>query len=169
MRVPLAYQRYQVPLRGHVTRTFSVKSSERGSALVEFGLIAIVLFMLIFGIIDFGRALFAYHYIANTAREATRMASVRGADCQLSFASCTMDLQSYFQTQAAGTGINTNKLTLVKSPLIMPGGPSICTTVVNNPGCTVQVSVNYQFQFIFPLLPALPLNMSSTSTTVITQ
>jgi hypothetical protein len=97
------------------------------------------------------------------------MASVRGADCQLGLGSCTMDLQSYFQAQAAGTGINTNKLTLVKDFPIEPGGPSICTAIVNNPGCTVQVSVNYQFQFIFPLLPALPLNMSSTSTTVITQ
>ena len=70
------------PSQGPCKDVFGEKL-ERGSALVEFGLIAIVLFTLIFGIVDFGRALFAYHYVANTAREATRMASVRGNDCQL--------------------------------------------------------------------------------------
>ena len=156
-----------------------MKSSERGSALVEFGLIAIVLFAFIFGIVDFGRALFAYHYVANTAREATRMASVRGNDCQLPDYSengidmgCEMPLEQYFKAQATGTGINTNKLTLVEKFPVEPGGPAICNPpngIPNSPGCTVLVTVNYQFQFIFPLLPALPVNMSSTSTTVITQ
>jgi hypothetical protein len=80
-----------------------------------------------------------------------------------------MDLQSYFRTQAAGTGINPNQLTVTKDFPLESGGPSICTSIPNSPGCTVRVAVQYQFSFIFPLLPASPLNMSNVSSTVITQ
>jgi hypothetical protein len=41
----------------------------------------------------------------------------------------------------------------------------------NWPGCTVQVTVNYQFSFMFPLLPwcisSAPCNLSSTAQMVI--
>ena len=55
---------------------------ERGSTLVEFALVTVlVLVPLIFGIIDFARAAYAYHYVSYSAREAARWASVRGAQC----------------------------------------------------------------------------------------
>ena len=47
---------------------------------VRFGL-ALVLFPLMFGIIDFSRALYAYHWVSYAAREGTRWASVRGTSC----------------------------------------------------------------------------------------
>jgi Flp pilus assembly protein TadG len=140
-------------------------------------LVAIVLFMLIFGIIDFSRALFAYHFVANAAREGTRYASVRGADCTAPpMANCTVaQIQSYLQTnlrtEAADTGMNPSQLT-VPTPLY--AGSNTCPVVgnnptLNNPGCIVVVTVTYKFSFLFPLLPVSPVNMSSTASTVITQ
>jgi Flp pilus assembly protein TadG len=44
-----------------------------GQALVEFVLIAPILLLLIFGLVDFSRAWSAHHVIADAAREGTRM------------------------------------------------------------------------------------------------
>src|SRR5882724_8430612 len=53
----------------------------QGNALTEFALILPVVVACIFGVIEFGRALYAYHFESNAAREATRWASVRGQSC----------------------------------------------------------------------------------------
>ncbi|HEX7018674.1 MAG TPA: TadE/TadG family type IV pilus assembly protein [Gemmatimonadaceae bacterium] len=49
---------------------------ERGAALVEFAIIATVLMILMFGIIDFGRALYTKNSLTNAAREGGRYAAV---------------------------------------------------------------------------------------------
>ena len=49
---------------------------ERGAALVEFAMISVVLMILIFGIIDFGRALYTKNSLTNAAREGGRYAAV---------------------------------------------------------------------------------------------
>src|SRR5215471_6604585 len=54
------------------------KSKTRGQALAEFGLIAPLLIFLIFGIADFGRALFTYAMGSNALRDAVRYAEVLG-------------------------------------------------------------------------------------------
>jgi hypothetical protein len=45
---------------------------DRGQTLVEFSLVAVLLFMLIFAIIDFGRLFFAYATMSNGVREGAR-------------------------------------------------------------------------------------------------
>jgi Flp pilus assembly protein TadG len=162
-----------------LTTKYSNRDPERGSALLEFGLIAIVLFTFIFGIIDFGRALFAYHFVANAAREGTRYASVRGYDCGQSLEAGTMDcpasqttIQTYLQNEALGSGLNQSLLNVTANwyPTVQsPNNPAVCAQTPNYPGCTVQVQVSYPFRFIFPFLPTSAINMSSTSAMVITQ
>jgi Flp pilus assembly protein TadG len=51
--------------------------SESGASMVEFALIAPILFLFLFGIIDFGRALFQYNNLTNAAREGARFAATR--------------------------------------------------------------------------------------------
>jgi len=51
-------------------------SGDRGAALVEFGLVAPVLFLLIFGIIEFGWAFSQFLDVRHGAREAARLAAV---------------------------------------------------------------------------------------------
>lgn len=52
------------------------RRSERASALVEFAIIAPLLFMLVFGIMDVGRFFFDYNNLVNAAREGARSFAV---------------------------------------------------------------------------------------------
>src|SRR4051812_1523910 len=53
-------------------------SKSRGQAMAEFGLVAPLLIFLIFGIADFGRALFTYAMGSNALRNSVRYAEVLG-------------------------------------------------------------------------------------------
>ncbi|MGH2694980.1 MAG: TadE/TadG family type IV pilus assembly protein [Actinomycetota bacterium] len=53
---------------------------ESGAAAVEFGLIAVVVFMLMFGIFEFGQFYSQYQVYQGAAREGARVAAARGID-----------------------------------------------------------------------------------------
>lgn len=53
---------------------------ERGQTLVEFSLVALILFLLLFGVIDFARVFFAYATMSHGVREAARWAVVNPSD-----------------------------------------------------------------------------------------
>jgi Flp pilus assembly protein TadG len=52
----------------------------RGQSLVEFAFASIVFFMMLFGIVEFGIAVWRYNMVADLAQEGARWASVRGSD-----------------------------------------------------------------------------------------
>ena len=55
-------------------RSRNVQSKQRGASALEFAfVIVLILFPLIFGIIDFSRALYAYHWVSYAAREGTSL------------------------------------------------------------------------------------------------
>ena len=54
------------------------RESERGAASVEFALISIVLFTILFAIIEFGIFFSQYQVFAGAAREGARVAATRG-------------------------------------------------------------------------------------------
>ena len=58
-----------------------LRKKQKGSTLVEYAIVLTGFLMLIFGIIDFGRAMFAYHYVSSAARDAARWAMVNGYNC----------------------------------------------------------------------------------------
>ena len=63
--------------------------SQRGQAMVEFALVAVVLLALIIGMVDSARAVFDYTEMANGAREAARQASLQyNANSNLKAPSC---------------------------------------------------------------------------------
>ena len=53
---------------------------ERGAALIEFALIMPILFLLIFGIVEFGRGYHTKTSLAHAAREAVRVAALDSGD-----------------------------------------------------------------------------------------
>jgi hypothetical protein len=59
-------------------RSVEQKNGEAGSALVEFALATVIILTVLFGIIDMGRALYAYDWVSDAARRGTRYAMVRG-------------------------------------------------------------------------------------------
>ena len=64
----------------HVLRRWRDKRSEQGAAAVEFALIAMLLFTLLFGIIQFSLWFWAWEAGGHAAREAARVAAVSPCD-----------------------------------------------------------------------------------------
>lgn len=56
------------------------RPARRGAAVVEFAIIAPLFFMLVFGIIEFGRALMVQQILTNASREGARRAILEGVD-----------------------------------------------------------------------------------------
>lgn len=163
------------------------RAIEKGSVLVESAVTVMLLFVMLFGIIDFGRALYTYHFVANAAREAARWASVNGDTCYQD-RSCAFpngaqasDVETYVENiappgiskanvQGCGPSNAPNALGVCanwRSAPTLPGTPAICTTVPNDPGCPVQVTVSYNFNFLVPLGHKGLMPMSSSSEMII--
>ncbi len=53
---------------------------DEGASMVEFAIVAPLLFLFIFAIIDFGRAIFLYNNLQDTARRAARLGAVQFPD-----------------------------------------------------------------------------------------
>jgi Flp pilus assembly protein TadG len=60
-----------------------ITRNEDGAAAVEFALISTILFLLIFGIIEFGQAYSQYQVFQGAAREGARVAAVGGTAAQV--------------------------------------------------------------------------------------
>jgi Flp pilus assembly protein TadG len=94
-------------------RLRSVLTAESGSSLVEYAIVFAVLLTMLPGIAEFSRALYAFHYVSSTAREAARFAPVRGLTCT-NDGSCaapatTGDIQTFAQN--APLGIDGSRVT----------------------------------------------------------
>jgi len=137
-------------------RLRALRREERGTALVEFALIAPLLFLLLFGIIDFGRALNYYNQVTQLAGQGARAAVVNRMPDGTAITS-----GSSLQNQLATT--YTAQPELKNGIVVCIVGP-----VPTNVGDPVTVKVSYQFHFL-PLIglagQALGgLNLSATET-----
>jgi len=153
----------------------SMRHREKGGTLVEFALVFIVLMTMIFGVFGFGHALYVYHFLDYTARDATRFASVHGSTCNDDLSCSTTGgpassgntvIQNYV-ANLIPPGINSKILTVTPTYPLVAGGPTTCGATQNAPGCTVQVTLTYPFKFNLPLMPTWTINMSSSSELVI--
>jgi Flp pilus assembly protein TadG len=142
---------------------------ERGSNLVEYGVVLMLFLTMLFGVIDFGRALYVYHFVAGAAREGTRYAIVRGYTCPLtecpSGPASITDIQEYIGNVPAG--IDPTRLTV--TPVWNPNGSATCNLTPNAPGCVVEVQVSYNFSFMLPFMPRSSVVMTSSSAMIISQ
>jgi Flp pilus assembly protein TadG len=162
--------------RSRSSRQNRCSNREHGATLVEYAFVLLLIFPSIFGIIDFGRALYTYHFVSNAARDGTRFAIVRGYTCDQSLMTTACpaspsDYQAYLRNQMPATGLDPNAVTADTTWPVLSGSPPVCSLsgYQNYPGCTVQVTVTYAFKFIFPLMPRTTINMTSTSQMVISQ
>ena len=129
--------------------------NDRGSALVDFALSSVLLFSIIFGIIDFGRALYAYDAISNAARIGTRYAIVRGGATSDPVSASTV---AWYVANHCCAGLDPNAITVTTT-----WSPN------NQPGGTVNVQVQYSLTFMLPFLPTTAVPMSASSQMVISQ
>lgn len=136
--------------------------NEEGSALVEFALSSVVLFMTMFGLMAACTALYSYLFVAEAAREANRYAIVRGNSC-IGLSDCP--------------GITSAQLNTYVKNLSFPGidkgslSASANFTPNENPGSIVSVTVTYNMALNIPFWPKTgrALQLSSTSQMAISQ
>jgi Flp pilus assembly protein TadG len=150
---------------------------DSGSGMVEYAIVFVLLMTMILGMIDFGRALYSYHFLSNVTREATRWAAVNGATCggdnscdgvgyMNNGTASNTNIQTYV-TSHTPPGIDTTKITTTVTWPINADSPAVCSTTPKSPGCTVQVQTSYVFSFLFPWVHSGTLTMSSTSDMII--
>lgn len=121
----------------------ALRSRPSGQALVEFALVLPILLLILMGIFDFGRAIFAYNEISNAAREGVRKAIVNQD------ASVITD-----EALLAATSLqNTAVVTITSCPVPV------------QIGCLISVKVDYPWVPITPIISAIVPPMTLTATT----
>lgn len=162
----------------------STRDRESGQALVEFALVAPLLFLLLFGIIEFGRFVYTSHILNEATREGARYAIVHGALTQFcdsgprsdGAASCdptaqrVIDRVTTFAIGVIRDGTYQVKVCYPGRDNNPPGCDPANTTqywVDNNRGSFVKVTLDYQYTPLIPLVPLPPVPMHAESILVI--
>ncbi|HET7038078.1 MAG TPA: TadE family protein [Thermomicrobiaceae bacterium] len=120
--------------------------------MVEFAIAGLLFFYMLFGILDFGRAIFQYNDLASSAREGARAAIVQ---------SLTDDQVKDYTVQASAGLLTTGDVTI--------SGSRTCNAV---PCPTVTITVQHTFTPITPLIGNLiggSITMTASSTMVVEQ
>ena len=133
---------------GRFTRLLAAFKSESGAIMVEFALIAPVLFTMTFGIVEFGRAAFTQGVLLYAAEEATRYAIV-----------------NYNATATEVKQVAASKFLLI-NPKNMKSFTVTAPLDPDDQTRLVTVSMTYQFDF---LLPFGSITLSSNSKGFITE
>jgi Flp pilus assembly protein TadG len=120
-------------------RSRSRLDGQDGAAAVEFAIVASLLFMLVFAIIDFGFGFHAWNNAVNAAREGARKAAV------------TPDVSQITQrVKDAATGLDQTKLAVAVT--CAPAGTTAFTACGSwEDGDIVRVTVDYRYDMITPL------------------
>lgn len=126
--------------------------SRRGQGMVEVALVLPVFILVLVGIFDLGRAVYAVNTLSNAAREASRVGIVDQNGAAVS----DRAVQHAVALGVAGGDVTVEFLT--------PDLGATCAPPVAL-GCVVEVTVHYQFVPATPILSNLigSLDLSSTS------
>jgi hypothetical protein len=121
---------------------------ERGTAVVEFALVALPLCLIVFGILDFGRAMNYYNNLTQLAGQGARAASVN-QNPNGGAASAT------FQQQLACLGSAGELRRGISVSIARPTSPNV--------GDPITVTTSYNFRFL-PLLKIGTIRLSAAQT-----
>jgi Flp pilus assembly protein TadG len=119
----------------------------RGASAVEFALVALPFLLLIFGVIEIGRAMWAREALQETAIAGARCMGVSNSNCAPARAFDSASTTTYIQTVANGWGIVLPSSGVILSP------NATCAGI----GGFSSVRLNYTFQTVTPGLLG-PLN-----------
>lgn len=108
-----------------------------GNAAIEFALTAPALFMFLFGIIAFGRALWLQNALDYAVAAAARCASVNPTTCG------TADQIRAYAAAQGGAGFSGSLFS------------------VSSPGCGTAVSASYPLSLSIPFVPAVSLTLTA--------
>jgi Flp pilus assembly protein TadG len=128
---------------------------QAGQALVEFALVLPLLAVLLFGMLDFGKAYNYWNDATHLSAEGARFAAVNSAPTPGS----ALSLQAQIRGQADTAELRTGTTTSV------PGAPQVCIDFPNgtsNPGDPVRVTMTFDYAWI----PVIGRRLSSLSKTI---
>lgn len=120
--------------------------------MLEAGLTLMIVLMVIIGVMEVGRAVWAYNYVAALARAGSRFAIVRGTS---GGSASEDDIRTYVRSQVVG--LNPTSVNV-----------AVSWTPSKAPGSTVAVAVTYSVDWVAPFLPDA-LAVGSTSKAVIAE
>ena len=142
-----------------------IRGREKGQAMVEFSMLGIVLFIMVFGMIDAGRAVWNYNTLSHATREGTRYAIVHGADSSnpsgpdsANFTPPSDDVMVRQIIDKYGSGLDPDRLTVTSEWL--DGS--------NERGNSIKVTSSYDYQPMFNFFGTLSFTLTSSSTMEIT-
>ena len=130
------------------------KHSERGAAILEFGLAFLIFFSALYGIMEFGRVVASYNIISGAAREGARYAMVHGS------ASGSVATASDIQSVVRNWAIGLDRSSVVVTTTWTPG---------NAPGNNVKVKASYVVTPFTGLILKDGLTVQSSSQMAISQ
>jgi Flp pilus assembly protein TadG len=137
--------------------------SERGTAVVEFALVAPLLFLIVFGIIEFGRILNAYNQLTQLAGQGARAATVsRNPDgTAIAATSGTVD-----DSDCGGTTYSIQcQLAKYYAKNDSLSNVTVCIhSLPVSQGAPVTVKTSYRYNFITGLFGFGHVDLSSTQT-----
>ena len=112
----------------------------RGQSLVEFALVLPILLILLLGILDFGRAIYAYNSVSNGARSGARVAIVN------------QDLGDITEAvEAEAFGLDDVDVAFDPNVETLPACPQSNAECCPSIGCVVEVAVSTEY------VPATPI------------
>jgi Flp pilus assembly protein TadG len=120
---------------------------------VEFAFASVLFFMLVFGTIEFGLAIWQYNMVSDLAQEGARWASVRGSSSTIPANASA--LQTYVQSRSPGFTVTVTAT---------PTDPSSV-----GPGGTISVRVQSSFSPVSALIPSTTLSLESTAKMIVSR
>lgn len=123
-----------------------------GAALLEFALIALVLLMLVFGVIDFGRVLYTANNMQSAAREGARWAAVQ--DDPAGMTDVIKDTVIAHASPLGGDALTRPEITV--TPIYATSAPGIVQSI--------KVQVNYPVVLFTPISAILQRDTIRVST-----
>ena len=126
--------------------------SAKGQSLVEFALVFPVFILLLIGLFDLGRAVFAFNTVSNASRESVRIAIVNQTEA---------DIEAEALKQGVGLGLTPAEVTISYGD---PSGTGTCTAPFGVT-CRAAVTVQYTFVAATPVIGQIigPFTISSTT------
>jgi Flp pilus assembly protein TadG len=156
------------------SRLFRKGSGKRGQGLVEFTLVFPLIALLLFAVFDLGRGVYAYNTIANSARQAARVAAVNqivttNTKCNedmpiedpsnpdWSVKACAVSAALALGLAPVNVNVTYSAPTDESSLICVPGNLHI--------GCIATVTVSYSYAPITPVIGNIvgPITISATS------
>nr|MBA2600286.1 pilus assembly protein [Actinomycetota bacterium] len=128
-------------------------STNSGQTLVEFALILPVFLLMLLGLFDLGRAIYAYSTISNATREASRLGIVD-------------QVEDHIRQEALDASVSLNvDPSQIEVEFLSPAETGPCNMAGSMYGCITVVTIDYSFGAVTPGVTATVGDITLTATT----